>query len=74
MVRAVKLTERLIARGINAMPIIPPAVPMKSSRVRFFITSEHTPEQIRDTVRAIKEELKILSSFGGVFKRNAKQA
>jgi 8-amino-7-oxononanoate synthase len=72
MVKAVKLTERLIARGINAMPIIPPAVPMKASRVRFFITSEHTPEQIRETVKAIKEEIKVLSSFGGVFKKTVK--
>lgn len=71
-IKAVKMTERLLARGINALPIVYPAVPMKAARLRFFITSEHTPEQIRKTVRIVKEELKIVSSLGGVFKRTPK--
>ena len=56
-IRAVRLTERLLARGINALPIIHPAVPMKAARVRFFISSKHTPEQIRNTVAIVAEEL-----------------
>jgi 8-amino-7-oxononanoate synthase len=56
-VRAVRLTDRLLERGINALPIIHPAVPMKAARIRFFITSKHTPEQIRDTVKIVAEEL-----------------
>ena len=56
-IRAVRLTERLLARGINALPIIHPAVPMKAARVRFFISSRHTPEQIRNTVAIVAEEL-----------------
>jgi 7-keto-8-aminopelargonate synthetase-like enzyme len=56
-VRAVRLTDRLLDRGINALPIIHPAVPMKAARIRFFITSRHTQEQIRDTIKIIKEEL-----------------
>ncbi|MGD9829139.1 MAG: aminotransferase class I/II-fold pyridoxal phosphate-dependent enzyme [Hyphomicrobiaceae bacterium] len=67
-VRAVKLTTRLMERGINAMPIIFPAVPMKASRVRFFITSEHTPAQISEAVRITKEELDLLK---GVTVRDA---
>lgn len=55
--RAVKLTEKLMYRGINALPIFYPAVPMKAARLRFFITSEHTSEQIFATVRAIREEM-----------------
>jgi hypothetical protein len=30
---------------------------MKAARIRFFITSKHTPEQIRDTVKIVAEEL-----------------
>ena len=60
-IRVVKLTERLLDRGVNALPIFYPAVPMKAARVRFFITSEHTPEQIRAAVAITGEELAVLS-------------
>jgi 8-amino-7-oxononanoate synthase len=56
-VRAVRLTDKLLERGINALPIIYPAVPMKAARLRFFITSKHTPEQIRGTVKVVAAEL-----------------
>lgn len=59
-VRAVKLTERLLARGINALPILYPAVPLKGARIRFFVTSEHTPAQLRQTARITREELDAL--------------
>jgi 8-amino-7-oxononanoate synthase len=71
-VKAVKMTERLFARGIDALPIVYPAVPMKLARLRFFITSEHTAEQIKTAVRVTKEELKIVTSLGGVFRRTPK--
>ena len=57
LVNAGRLTERLLARGVNVLPIIFPAVPIKAARLRFFITSEHTPAQIRDIVRLLREEL-----------------
>ncbi|MBS0243028.1 MAG: aminotransferase class I/II-fold pyridoxal phosphate-dependent enzyme, partial [Proteobacteria bacterium] len=50
-VMAIRLTDRLFERGVNALPIIYPAVPLKSDRVRFFITSEHTEEQLRYAAR-----------------------
>ena len=56
-VRAVRLADRLLELGINALPIIHPAVPMKAARLRFFITSKHTPEQIRKTVSIVAEEV-----------------
>lgn len=68
-IKAVKLTERLAARGVNALPIVYPAVPMKAARLRFFITSEHTAEQIIEAVRITKEELKVVNSLGGVLRR-----
>jgi 8-amino-7-oxononanoate synthase len=71
-VKAIKMTERLLARGVNALPIMYPAVPMKAARLRFFITSEHTAEQIHEAVRITKEELAVVNSLGGVFKRTPK--
>jgi 8-amino-7-oxononanoate synthase len=55
--RAVKLAERLFEAGINALPIIHPAVPIQSARLRFFLSSEHTPAQIETAVAATKREL-----------------
>lgn len=55
--RAAKLSERLSDRGINALPIVYPAVPMQSARLRFFVTSEHTHAQIDTAVDATQEEL-----------------
>jgi hypothetical protein len=53
----VKLTERLLAAGINALPIIHPAVPMQAARLRFFLSSEHTAAQIETAVAVTKREL-----------------
>ena len=61
LINAGKLAERLLARGLNVLPIIYPAVPSKAARLRFFITSEHTPAQIRAAVRVMREELDALS-------------
>ncbi|MBD8554466.1 aminotransferase class I/II-fold pyridoxal phosphate-dependent enzyme [Rhizobium sp. CFBP 8762] len=49
--RAVQLSNELLAQGVNAMPIIYPAVPEGMARLRFFITSAHTQDQIHETVR-----------------------
>lgn len=59
---AAKLCERLLERGFNVMPIVFPAVPMQSARLRFFITSTHTRDQICAAVYATHEELTRLKS------------
>ncbi|KAB2693681.1 aminotransferase class I/II-fold pyridoxal phosphate-dependent enzyme [Ochrobactrum sp. Kaboul] len=59
----VLLAERLLARQINVVPIIPPGVPHKSARLRFFITSEHTAQQIDQTVQDVAEELAICADI-----------
>lgn len=55
-----KLAEVLFDRGISVNPIMYPAVPEAEARLRFFITSEHTGEQIRSSVSAVAEELQRL--------------
>ena len=47
----------LFDRDINVQPILHPAVPEHSARLRFFITTNHSPEQIRTTVLALADEL-----------------
>jgi 8-amino-7-oxononanoate synthase len=56
-VNALRLSRALFTRGINVQPILYPAVEEKAARLRFFITSRHTPEQIRQTISALQEEL-----------------
>ena len=52
---AVTLSQLMFDRGINVQPIIHPAVPERNARLRFFLSSEHTPEQIMATVQALSE-------------------
>ena len=47
---ALRLSNRLKSDGINVQPILYPAVDESAARLRFFLTSEHTEEQIRFTV------------------------
>jgi 8-amino-7-oxononanoate synthase len=56
--RAAKLSGALFKRGINVQPIIYPAVEEKAARLRFFINSSHTEEQIRCAVDALAEEFR----------------
>jgi 8-amino-7-oxononanoate synthase len=57
-ISAARLSDGLFKRGINVQPIIYPAVPEKSARLRFFVSSEHTAEQIVTTVKILTEEAK----------------
>jgi 7-keto-8-aminopelargonate synthetase-like enzyme len=56
-INSLRLSRALFARGINVQPILYPAVEEKAARLRFFITSQHTADQIRRTVAAVAEEL-----------------
>jgi len=56
-VKALRLSRALCDCGINVHPILPPAVPARSARLRFFITTNHNEAQIRATVSAVADEL-----------------
>ncbi|MEP3233903.1 MAG: aminotransferase class I/II-fold pyridoxal phosphate-dependent enzyme [Hyphomicrobiales bacterium] len=71
-IKAVVVGEAMLSRGYNMLPIIYPAVPMKESRLRLFITAEHTREQIQGAIEALKEEIAKVS--GSTNKADASQA
>ena len=52
-ISAARLSASLFERGINVQPILYPAVPEKSARLRFFISSEHSEIQINETIEAL---------------------
>lgn len=53
---ALRLSQGLFERGINAQPILYPAVAENETRVRIFMTAVHSEEQIRSSVEQIKDE------------------
>ncbi|MFG1262504.1 aminotransferase class I/II-fold pyridoxal phosphate-dependent enzyme [Xanthobacter aminoxidans] len=55
-IRTVILAQRLLERGINAFPVLPPGVPERSARLRFFLSASHRPEQIDAALAALSEE------------------
>ena len=59
-VKALRLSHALFDRGINVQPILYPAVPDRSARLRFFITTNHSEAHIRATVGAVADELATL--------------
>ncbi len=54
--KAARLSHALRARGINAQPILYPAVSEKSARLRFFLSCEHTPDHIDSALTALADE------------------
>jgi 7-keto-8-aminopelargonate synthetase-like enzyme len=55
--RCLCLAQALRERGLNVSPIIAPATPETGTRLRFFLTSDHTVEQLGFAVTALAEEL-----------------
>jgi 8-amino-7-oxononanoate synthase len=53
--RAILVSQMLLERGIDAQPILYPAVRESAARVRFFLTAEHTEDQIVRAVSALAE-------------------
>ena len=51
--RALAVSQMLLEAGINARPILYPAVRESQARIRFFLTSEHSEEQIVAALEAV---------------------
>ncbi|MEI6739817.1 MAG: aminotransferase class I/II-fold pyridoxal phosphate-dependent enzyme [Gemmatimonadaceae bacterium] len=50
--RALRLSRALRAAGVEVPPMIAPAVPQQEARLRFFLSSAHTPAQLHAAVTA----------------------
>jgi len=62
-IRAVALSQRLFDQDINVQPIIHPAIPERLARLRFFLSSEHTSEQIASVVPVVARELEATNAI-----------
>ena len=56
-IRAVRLSQQLLERGVNVQPMVAPAVTEASARLRFFVSSSHTPDQIEFAVSTVASAL-----------------
>ncbi|WP_288843344.1 aminotransferase class I/II-fold pyridoxal phosphate-dependent enzyme [uncultured Deefgea sp.] len=56
--KAARLSAALFAQGMNVQPILYPAVPEKAARLRFFISCEHSEQQIDATLDALQAALR----------------
>ena len=56
-VDCLKASQAMAGHGVNVRPILYPAVEESVARLRFFINSQHTEEEIRYTVDVLAEEL-----------------
>lgn len=52
--KAARLSNQLFDAGINVQPIIFPAVEEKCARLRFFLSTMHTTEDVRYTLETVK--------------------
>lgn len=62
--KCMKLAERLLDAGIHVQPIVYPAVSVAGARLRFFMTVDHTEEQIRKSVEVLATEMRALEEGG----------
>ena len=52
-VRAIRVSAALLQRGVNALPIIFPAVPEQAARLRFFVSAEHEDADLDAAAEAL---------------------
>ena len=62
---SLQVSDGLRQRGINVQPILYPAVEETAARLRFFVTSTHTEQQIRETIEVLAEEIARVRAEGG---------
>jgi len=58
--KAVSLTNYLFEHDINVQPILYPAVEEKMARLRFFLSSHHTAQQIKETIEKLALAMKAI--------------
>ncbi len=54
-IATVMLSQDLFERGVNVLPVLYPAVPAKTSRLRFFLTAMHNEQDIESAIDTTAE-------------------
>ena len=64
---ALWLSIKIWEEGICAYPMLYPIVPRNKSRLRFFINTNHTHEQMDRTIETVEKYLKVAPKSKGIF-------
>jgi 8-amino-7-oxononanoate synthase len=59
-IKALQLTQNLIAEGIFVNPVVSPGVPKEDSLIRYSLMATHTKEQVEESVEKITKAAKAL--------------
>ncbi|MFG1286124.1 aminotransferase class I/II-fold pyridoxal phosphate-dependent enzyme [Xanthobacter versatilis] len=55
-IKTVQLAQKLLERGINVFPVLPPGVPDRSARLRFFLSAAHSDAHLDQALEALTQE------------------
>ena len=64
----------LLQRGVYVGPVVSPGVQPGQERLRFFVTSEHTEDQLRSTAELVTEVIGLLPQLGGALTMSKAEA
>lgn len=59
-IASVALSQLLLERGVNALPVFYPGVPMKGARLRFFLTAMHGERDIEEAIDHVVDAMGVL--------------
>ena len=57
-IKTLQVAQKLFEEGVNAFPILPPGVPERTARLRFFINATHQESDIDRTIAALASILR----------------
>jgi 8-amino-7-oxononanoate synthase len=63
-IKALQLTQNLIAEGIFVNPVVSPGVPKEDSLIRYSLMATHTKEQVEISIEKITKAAKALKILG----------
>ena len=59
-IKALVLTQKLLAEGIFVNPVVSPAVPKEDCLIRYSLMATHTKEQVEESIEKITKVAKVL--------------
>jgi len=63
-IKALQLTQNLIADGVFVNPVVSPAVPKEDCLIRYSLMATHTKEQVEISIEKITKAAKALGILG----------
>jgi 8-amino-7-oxononanoate synthase len=63
-IKALQLTQMLLADGVFVNPVVSPAVPKEDSLIRYSLMATHTKEQVEISIDKITKAAKALQLLG----------